>query len=289
MLLTLKFKLVAGLAAIATPMAVTTVTGPRALPDGIVAVTTSQISYRMAGDFNRDGRPTAAPLRQVRFAEPLRIMRQQVTAGEYARCVAARACPPPATSQSTSNLPVVGVNFQDATAYAEWISARTGVLHRLPTDEEWVRAAAERAPDETPPLVDPADPAQAWIARYEEEADRARSSDAAVRPVGSFGVNSNGLTDLAGNVWEWTSSCFIRASLEPGGSAAMTNRNCGVRVIEGAHRAYLTDFIRDPRSGGCAFGTPPANIGFRLVVDSRPAALPRLVATRIAARLGFGG
>jgi hypothetical protein len=29
----------------------------------------------------------------------------------------------------------------------------------------------------------------------------------------------------------------------------------------------VTDFIRDARAGGCAVGTPPANLGFRLVRD----------------------
>ena len=28
---------------------------------------------------------------------------------------------------------------------------------------------------------------------------------------------------------------------------------------------YMTDFIRDPRTGGCAVGKPPLNLGFRLV------------------------
>ena len=31
--------------------------------------------------------------------------------------------------------------------------------------------------------------------------------------------------------------------------------------------AMMTDFIRDPRSGGCAAGIPPANLGFRLVAE----------------------
>jgi hypothetical protein len=30
----------------------------------------------------------------------------------------------------------------------------------------------------------------------------------------------------------------------------------------------MTDFIRDPRTGGCAAGVPPANLGFRLVVET---------------------
>ena len=31
----------------------------------------------------------------------------------------------------------------------------------------------------------------------------------------------------------------------------------------------MTDFIRDPRTGGCAAGVPPANLGFRLVVEHK--------------------
>ena len=85
-------------------------------------------------------------------------------------------------------------------------------------------------------------------------------------PGGTFGTNSNGLDDLAGNVWEWTNSCFVRVSLD-GEREQITNTNCGVRVVEGAHRSYMTDFIRDPRSGGCAAGVPPANLGFRLVAE----------------------
>lgn len=48
-----------------------------------------------------------------------------------------------------------------------------------------------------------------------------------------------------------------------------TTVNCGVRVAEGAHRAYVTDFIRDARADGCAQGVPPANLGFRLVREER--------------------
>ena len=41
--------------------------------------------------------------------------------------------------------------------------------------------------------------------------------------------------------------------------------NCGVHVLEGRHRAYMSNFVRDGKSGGCAVGTPPENLGFRLV------------------------
>ena len=41
--------------------------------------------------------------------------------------------------------------------------------------------------------------------------------------------------------------------------------NCGIRVVEGRHRTYMPQFIRDPRAGGCSIGTPPRHLGFRLV------------------------
>ena len=57
------------------------------------------------------------------------------------------------------------------------------------------------------------------------------------------------------------------------------NANCGVRVVEGQHRAYVTDFIRDARAGGCAAGVPPSNLGFRLVREP-PKAWAGLIAPK---------
>jgi len=70
-------------------------------------------------------------------------------------------------------------------------------------------------------------------------------------------------------------TCFLRISLD-GGEQRVTNTNCSVRVVQGAHRTYMTDFIRDPRACGCAAGVPPAHLGFHLVVErdgSHPVAL----------------
>jgi hypothetical protein len=39
----------------------------------------------------------------------------------------------------------------------------------------------------------------------------------------------------------------------------------------------MTDFIRDPRSGGCAADIPPANLGFRLVAEPARSVAPSVV------------
>lgn len=273
MLLAMKIKAAITAAALASPVALTIApiasVGDRSLDSAIAEIAAKPFQYRVAGDFSRDGRPTEAPLREVRLSGPIKIMNRQVTAGEYARCADDGGCPRIPHASAMADRPMVGVSWRDATAYAEWVTNKTGVLHRLPTDEEWVFAAGEKASDEALPLADPVDPAQAWIARYEAEANRARPGALDPQPVGTFGRNENGLDDIGGNVWEWTNTCFLRMTLEPTGATQVTNTNCGVRVVQGAHRTYMTDFIRDPRTGGCAAGVPPANLGFRLVVEDQ--------------------
>jgi formylglycine-generating enzyme required for sulfatase activity len=161
------------------------------------------------------------------------------------------------------------VSWRDAHAYAAWLSRRTGENYRLPTDEEWAYAAGSRWQDDSLP-VDSSDPSKGWLARYERESSlKSAEIDSKPRPLGAFGANENGLLDVAGNVWEWTNTCFVRTALnEAGKPTSKSTVNCGVRVVEGQHRAYVTDFIRDARAGGCAAGVPPSNLGFRLVRES---------------------
>lgn len=278
MLTLIKFKLAVAAGLLAAPAMMHALTPAPVMPDAEFAeIAPVDFDYRMAGDFSRAGRPVDGPRSAARLPAKLRIMKHQVTVAEYGRCVDAGACLRPVPADARPDTPMVGVNWRDAEAYAAWMSRTTGQNYRLPTDQEWIFAAAESVRDEAAPLVDPSDPAQAWIARYEAEAARAAAVVSTPQPIGTFGENSNGLLDVGGNVWEWTASCFVRATLD--GPMRITNTNCGVRVVQGAHRSYMTDFIRDPRTGGCASGVPPSNLGFRLVVDSRPLGMRDIIST----------
>jgi formylglycine-generating enzyme required for sulfatase activity len=209
-------------------------------------------------------------------------MKQQVTVAEYDRCVAGTKCTALSLAAGFDpKLPAVQISWRDATAYAAWLSAKTGETWRLPTDEEWVFAAGSRFHDDALPVAASRNPSVRWLARYDQESEQ-EALDQRPRPAGAFGANEYGLLDLSGNVWEWTNSCFIRQSLDAKGKpAGVSTENCGVRAVEGEHRAYVTDFIRDARGAGCAAGKPPSNLGSRLVREDNSIATIASVLRRL--------
>jgi formylglycine-generating enzyme required for sulfatase activity len=229
----------------------------------LVELQAASFSHRSSGEFTQDGRIVTAPLVTVTIPHTLVIMRHQVTAAEYGRCVEAAACPMIDRGSAAVDRPVVKVSWRDARAYVAWLSRETGEHYRLPTDEEWAHAAASRFKDDAVPETN--DPGRRMLAIYAR--DRDGDTDRKPQPIGTFGTNENGLVDVAGNVWEWTDTCFTRSALDARGERLDSTVHCGVRVVEGRHRAYMTDFVRDARSGGCSAGVPPTNLGFRLVRD----------------------
>ena len=242
--------------------------GDKLAPVETVTVAPGTFSFRLPGEYLRDERPVDAPARMVKFRAGFDIMKYQVSADDYARCVADGACEA-AEGKAAGDTPVTGVSHRDAEAYAAWLSRRTGEVWRLPTDEEWSFAAAERVHDDALGLAgDDGNPATRWLARYRSEATGRAERDPQPKPRGHFGANSRGVFDIAGNVWEWTSTCYVNAALAPDAAEpriARSVENCGVRVVDGRHRGYMSTFIRDGRSGGCAAGLAPDNLGIRLV------------------------
>jgi len=96
--------------------------------------------------------------------------------------------------------PVVGICWYEARAYCAWLAAQTGMAFRLPTEVEW-EAAARGAEGRCYPYGNDFDPAGGNTLE-----SHVRGSS----PVGVFvaGDTSDGIADLSGNCYEWTSSAW---------------------------------------------------------------------------------
>lgn len=238
-----------------------------------VEIAPRSFTYRESGEFYRTGFAVDGPEKTVTMRRPLTIMKYQVTAADYGRCVADGACAaaePGFVPADAANTPATGVSYDDAVAYAAWLSARTGEVWTLPSDRDLAFAAGDRFPDDALGIdINSTNPADRWLADYRRETERKASRDPVPQTLGRFGENEYGLADFAGNVWEWTATCNRRVNLDKAGQVVNDVSSCGIYVASGKHRAAMSSFVRNPKGGGCAVGVPPDNVGFRLVKDTR--------------------
>ena len=139
---------------------------------------------------------------RVVFVEAFYIDKYEVTNKQYARFISETGHRKPKfwddPMLNAPEQPVVGVNWEDAEAYAAW----TG--KRLPTASEWEKAA--RGVDGR--LYPWGNDYHAALGNFDDGGRMDGSTDGYAMtsaPVGNFrdGVSPYGLHDMAGNVWEW--------------------------------------------------------------------------------------
>lgn len=121
--------------------------------------------------------------------------------------------------EQTDKHPAACISWNDATAYAKWMSRKTGKKYRLPTEAEWEYAARGNTgtarywgnnPHEACAYANAADKtAQAQIQGATSwSAHDCTDGFAYTAPVRSFKANAFGLNDMLGNVWEWTEDSY---------------------------------------------------------------------------------
>ena len=193
---------------------------------------------RRPGDIFRDC--AECPEMVVLAGGGLAMGRYEVTVGEYRAFVSATG----GTGDDgwrdndrfpqTDRHPVVNVIWDDAQEYVSWLSRRTGATYRLPTEAEWERAAAGSQPG---------------CYQYGDGG----TGRAGTCPVGSYDANATGLSDMVGNVWEWTNDCGegdCRRSVLRGGSWVdrAENLRLGARFRQFTFARYVSYGFRVSRT-----------------------------------------
>ena len=179
--------------------------------------------FRMGSPSSEEGRfDNEGPRRRVRV-ERFALGRYEVTQAEYrvfeaatehygGRCYAWVDRDFPRTDEH----PDVCVSWDDAQAYVRWLSGATGRSYRLPSEAEWEYAA--RAGTSTSRYWGDGESAQCVHANGADASAKRRFARLAAAscddgqvftaPVGTFGANRFGLSDMLGNVWEWVEDCW---------------------------------------------------------------------------------
>lgn len=226
------------------------------------AVDQAMYVYVPSGEFTMGSTPeTAASPReepeQTVTVAGFWVQQTETTNAQYARCVAAQACTPPANDRweaaAYAAHPVTDVDWQQATAYAAWIGGR------LPTEAEWEKVC--RGAD-----------ARAYPWGNEEPTDLSGNFGNTVGdtvPVGSYpdGASPFGALDLSGNVWEWVSSldATYPYSATDGREAAA---EAGKRIVRGGSFNYTKYQIRCAARTGFAPDTALPYLGLRVALDT---------------------
>jgi formylglycine-generating enzyme required for sulfatase activity len=102
--------------------------------------------------------------------------------------------------------PVVHIAYEDAEAYAKWAGKR------LPTEAEWEFAARGGLTGKPFVWGEEFRPHGRWMANTYQghfpNADSGEDGHVGIAPVAQYPANSYGLSDMAGNVWQWTSDWY---------------------------------------------------------------------------------
>ncbi len=167
----------------------------------------------------------------------------------------------PQKEAAADDHPVTQVSWNDAKAFCSAYGLR------LPTEFEWERAARMgQTPDGTVfeagtrISVDAKFRVNVWQGIF-PVLDTGEDGYLGTSPVGAFGEAPSGLTDMAGNVWEWTASSYL-----PYPAPVKENRSGPERVQRGGSFLCSPDLCDGFRATARSHSTPETalmHVGFR--------------------------
>jgi len=219
--------------------------------------------FRM-GDIQGKHGKDELPVHEVHIKKPFAIGRYEITFDQYdefAKATDRKLADDEGLGRGRQ--PVIRVSWNDAVAYAEWLSGQSGMRYRLPTEAEWEYAA--RARTETPYW---------WGNEVRQGLANCRVCGSkwdgkGTAPVGSFKPNAFGLYDTSGNVSEWVRDCrhenYQGAPADGSAWEEKDGGDCGVRGIRGGMWLWAHDYVR---SSSRMWNRPSFSgraLGFRLV------------------------
>jgi formylglycine-generating enzyme required for sulfatase activity len=215
------------------------------------------------GRFNDEGPPHT-----VTFALPFAVSKFAVTFDEWDACVNDRGCNgyrPDDNKWGRGRQPVINVSWDDAKAYVDWLSKKTGKPYRLlsEAEREYVMRAGTKTPFWWGSSISTSQ------ANYDGNSTYGGGSKEEYRQrtilVNSFAANPWGLYQVHGNVWGWVEDCYQENyNGAPSDGSARSISNCASRVLRGGSWNSNPRSLRSADRGGIHPDDRVSLFGFRV-------------------------
>jgi formylglycine-generating enzyme required for sulfatase activity len=178
--------------------------------------------------------------------------------------------------RAANNLPVVNISWNDANAYVQWLSQRTGKKYRLPSESEfeyalragsttrywWGKGTPTTKVENLTGSLDRSPSGRRWSHAFQGYGDGYWGP----APVMSFAPNAFGLYDMDGNVSAWMTDCwhdnYIRAPVD---GSAWVNPGCSNRVVRGGSWGSSPEQANSAYRQGADANIRSGRVGFRIV------------------------
>ena len=256
-----------------------------------------------------DGEPgrsdTQAPQHQVTISKGVALSQTDITVGQFREFVRASGYKPDSVTNggasvydertgvmrddssatweddyaghaAANDLPVVNISWNDANAYVQWLSQRTGKKYRLPSEAEfeyalratsttrywWGKGTPSSKVENLTGSLDRSPSGRRWSHAFQGYGDGYWGP----APVMSFAPNAFGLYDTDGNVSEWTTDCwhdnYIRAPVD---GSAWVNPGCSTRVVRGGSWGSSPEQANSAYRQGADANIRSGRVGFRIL------------------------
>ena len=165
---------------------------------------------------------------------------------------------PAEPSWREANSPRETLSWFEAVAFSKWLSKRTGLKIRLPTEWEWQLAATGGDPEREYPWLGGWDPAKC----NSVESRLNRTTAVGIYPNGA---TAQGVHDMAGNVWEWCLNKYENSDHDE--ALKIDSDERGQRVMRGGSWYDFPVNLRSSTRNWSGAGYRNGGVGFRLAQD----------------------
>lgn len=285
--------------------------------EGPVMVVVPQGQFKMGSPESETDRSDAeGPQREIAFDMQFALSRTEVTVGQFAQFVASTDYVTDAERKKETmyynvrsgqlqksskfnwrhdyagrkadpELPVVHVSWNDAKAYARWLSEESGTEYRLPSEAEfeyalrsgsgqrfwWGDSDPTARVDNLTGALDNYKGKWEWPTSFSEYDD----GHWGPAPTGSFDTNAFGLQDMGGNVMEWTEDCWADTLVAQSAQGDPVAANeCDARTVKGGSWASPPNRARSAYRVSSDAQRASCLVGFRVARVLKPRPSPRL-------------